>query len=155
MDEDKLLHRADIAKRFFFKHYPTKADDADEFVQFCVVEWLGGRNFATELRWMAIDFFRRYGTVPDTSRHVGVDVYNQHERNPLEVSAINENPDPKEPLKKIEAFQELQTSKRPSIHRCMLALRHYWGFSTKEIALCFGISDSRVSQLLNCKTKDR
>lgn len=153
MDEDKLLLRADIAKRFFFNHYPTKADDADEFVQFCVEQWLSGRHIATELRWMAVDYFRKLGTVPGSSKHVGLDIYNRHERNALETSAIDEAIDPQDPTTKIEAFQELRLSKDSPNHRCIFVLRHYWGFSLNEIGLCFGVTRSRVSQILSAKAK--
>lgn len=33
-------------------------------------------------------------------------------------------------------------------HRCFLVLRYLWAFSEQEIGYCFGISESRVSQVL-------
>jgi len=141
-DIKKLLLRAKkVAIRKGFER------EAEDFSQVAVMKLMKGRK--ATLDQLLIDYLRenytrtnKKGSKPNK---VVLDVYNMKE---LSVDHLVHTTSPLDLYNFNQILKRLDRHKNRGQLRCFLVLRYLWGFNQQEIAHCFGITESRVCQLL-------
>lgn len=127
-------------------------DLAQDFASYCLVRFYEGR--ASDLKYMLIDFKRE--TFGDARRESGARKMQSNlgtAQTDLVVNGLKKELESSNNTD-LSFFHALDSINLKGIERACIVLEVFFGFEQKEIALCFGITRGRVSQILS-KAKER
>jgi RNA polymerase sigma factor (sigma-70 family) len=133
------------------KSYPFYEDEAEEFASYCVEIWVArySTNWNRDFGQFAIDYIRQrthFSRVHKTG-YSPSDAFDEY----AEGSSYDEDTgtlSPEHSLERSERASVLRGGELDGRERCMLILHYEYGFTGNEIADCFGVTESRVCQIL-------
>lgn len=119
-----------------------------DFGQYCCEQWLRGRHFKTQFRFLAIDFLRIHGV--NVGKQGSEDMMNSKDTELTEhmtkLKVVDHSM--KQDVKLDASLLPIQ-----GLDRVMFILHHQWGLSYLEIAHCVGRSNAWVCTELERITK--
>jgi RNA polymerase sigma factor (sigma-70 family) len=120
----------------FFKN----KQDREDFWQYLRLQRLQGRN--SKLRYIHTDWLRRTRGESRSKHH-------EKRERLMQASQLDEDKQPKEQLNPEQAtvfklyIMEILDKLCPEDH-CIFFLKYVWGFTNREIAVCFGWHETNV-----------
>ncbi len=150
LNAEKIEKRRKQFTRLFKKSYPIYEQDAEEFASYCVEQWI--RKFDTNWRrafsQLAVDFIRQRTNFSRTHRiSHSPDAFDEYEEESI-YDHDQGSLSPERFFEKKERALVLRDSELEGRERCILILFYEYGFTGHEIADCFGLTESRVCQIL-------
>lgn len=144
MDLKKLR---DKAEKFFRKRWSKQSHESvSDFGAYCVEQWLSGRHIETSWEYLSVDYLRKFGLKYKErgSSDMLSQVATVHLEDAPSVSA--RYGDHSKDLDRFENSEALRDKRLPRAHRVIFILFYEWGFTLREIADLFGVSESRICQ---------
>lgn len=120
---------------------------AEDFASYCVMRLYEGRS-THRIRYMFVDYKRE--TFGDTRNDLGK-IQNASSYMPIEIGDSEEDiyrVDPEEKKQNLPVFELLRELPIKGPLRACFVLHAVHGLTMKEIALCFNVTESRISQIL-------
>ena len=147
-DEKEAFKKQKIATLLFQKWYPhLPKETISDFGAYCFEQWYSGRYFKTPVEWLAIDFLRKFENRVGTRGSSDVLACSDRisfDSNPGYAERYGrDSPE----LRGFDESSLLRDRRLSQIQRACLVLYFKWGLSEKEIADCFGFTESRACQL--------
>lgn len=137
------------AEAYFKSRWRGIEEHISDFGQYCVEQWLSGRNPKTSYEYLGIDYLRsfahRYGARGSSdmlSRPPGL-------RMDPEAGGLAQFGADSVELGRFNESSLLRDPRIPQRQRIVLILYYEWGFNLKDIGDVMGVSESRVSQVLD------
>lgn len=112
----------------------------EDVVSFATEAWLSGRSPITPLRYIAVDYFRKFSLIKTPGRSRDAMAQAGPVPDDMQLKA-----GPSTPLRLPESY----TANLKKEERIILKLNLEWGLSLVEIADLFGVSSARIRHQLN------
>lgn len=158
MKAEHMMKRRKQAEIYFSKFWPNMPDHAEDFGSYCLEKWLGGRSCNTSFKFIAIDYFRKYGRKVDGILGGSCDILDSGVRANLDklIDGADAIPDDGTNHDSFQYKHLIRYDGLTKLERCILVLTHEWGMTCEEIADCLGFTKGRIPQLkLKAETKIR
>lgn len=117
---------------------------SEDLAHDAIVEWLEGRGQHQTVDQAVIDAIRRAFGRPGLPGH---ELRRNLEQRPKSMDRLARHTSREVDRDSVHDFDRLIRTLEP-IQRAIVCLRYVWGFQEIEIAQCFGVSESRISQRL-------
>lgn len=145
-----IQDKREQAEAYFRKIWPRlPPEDVSDFGAYCVEKWLSGRSTSTSYSHLGVDYLRkfknRYGARGSS------DLMAQPTRikyDPTVGGLIQLGSDSFE-LRRFDESSLLRDRRLGQNERAILILLYEWELTEKEVGDVFGVSESRISQMLH------
>ena len=146
LEQEKIFDLQDRAKRYFAKNFRHLCFEAEDFAQWATIQYMQGRHPSTDLKFIAVDYFRSSGIFARSSRGREITRRNLRQSNSAETDAFERlESNSREPEGRIRDV--LGTTREVTwAEKLALVVRYEWGYTNQEIADCIGVGGSRISQ---------